>query len=532
MKSTHFLFKKSTWLFKCLLLATLVVSCGGDDDGPGPTEPTPDAPTLSIQGDNAIIVKTGETISVDLTLNAPGSNKELVVNRGGGLLETISLDAAATSFTYNTETVPADAEEGDEIEYEFILVDSEDQESSPIVFTVSTTAYDMITVGGQDLFNITITTDIIVPVGTSLKLITGRDYFLGASLLFEEGTALNIEEGVTLYIDAEATDPIEIRVDSNANISVIGTASDPVVFTSSATLTGTAEPGDWDRFRLGEVQNGTFQYVRSEYATEGLRFGGVDDTNTVDHIASFFADDEGIYITGGNVNIKYMVAVNSAGGSFRIGDTYSGKIQFAIGQIDQVFSDNEELDVREASSPTLSNVTLIGPGSDQEDTHGARLRASSQGKVYNSVVTAFPRRGIRLNDDVIVTDLNGETVFAYSFVFDVPKDPYRDDTDNGNPFKGTVEVDDSITNPFFNNLIGTAEVDDGEGGLETVDVFESIPGMGTDDFIPDATVTAKENHDPSTVDAFFTSVTFVGAVENAENDWTTGWVKNPDGTIR
>jgi hypothetical protein len=50
------------------------------------------------------------------------------------------------------------------------------------------------------------------------------------------------------------------------------------------------------------------------------------------------------------------------------------------------------------------------------------------------------------------------------------------------------------------------------------------------DFVPDAA--PSTSFDPSTIDSFFQSVSFAGAVENAANDWTTGWVKNPDGTIR
>ncbi len=512
-------------LYLSIILVVFLSACSSDDNDRGTEpEPTPNAPALALEGSNSILVKNGQAINVTLNLTAPGGSKELVVNRGGGLLETIALTSAQSTVTYNTETVPADSQEGDVIAYQFILVDLTDQESTPVALTVNTTEYDTIEIGGETLFDITITDDGIVPSGTNVNLITGRNYFLSSSLSFEDGTSLTIEEGVTLYLDAEAESPIEVRVDNGASISVIGTPSNPIVMTSSATLGGTPASGDWSRFRLGNVQNGTFQYVRSEYADEGLRFGGVDNTNTVDHITSFFSAGEGIYVTGGNVNIKYAVAVNSGGGSFRFGDDYAGKVQFLIGQIDQVFADNEELSIRETSTAVVSNITLIGPGSDQENTHGARLRASSQGKVYSAIITAFPRRGIRLNDDVLVTDLTGQTVFAYSYIFDVPTDPYRDDTANGNLFQGFIDDEDIFQNPFFNNVTGF--------DLEGNPILEEITGVGTNDFIPEATVTAKNSFDPNMVDAFFTSVTFVGAVENEANDWTTGWVKNPDGSIR
>lgn len=509
--------------FSALLMVFAITACSSDDGDDGP-DVKANPPSLSIDGDNTAIVKNGETITVALILNAPGGNKSLVVNKNGGLLEEIPLQESQTTYSYTNQSVSDDAEEGEEHALEFILVDKQNQESAPVTYSVYAAVYDEITVFGETLYDATVATDGIVPSGTNMKLISGRNYFIGSTLLFEGGTSLTIQPGVTVYLDADAGQAIELRVDSGASVSIIGTATEPVVFTSSKALNGTASPGDWDRFRYGDVKNGTLQYVRSEYADSGIRFGDTDDSNTVDHLTSYMAAGEGFYFTNGNVNAKYLVAVNSEGGGFRLGDSYAGKLQFGISWINEVFSDNQELDIRETASPTLANFTLLGPGVEVENTHGARLRSSSQSKVYNSLITEFPRRGIRLNDDVSITDLNGETVFAYSYIVNVPRDPFRDDTDNGNPFQGYVDGDDNFQNPFFNNVTGFDE--DGDP------ILEDVAGIGVDDFIPDNAIATKEAFDPISIDAWFTSVNYVGAIENEAGDWTTGWVKNTDGTIR
>ena len=110
-----------------------------------------------------------------------------------------------------------------------------------------------------------------------------------------------------------------------------------------------------------------------------------------------------------------------------MGDKYAGKMQFLLSINSQYFKENDDFTIREKASPVVSNVTLLGPGAEtKKNTHGMRMRGSSTPKVYNSVIAEFPRRGIRVAEEVKITDLNGSAVFAYSYVFNVPKDPFRD----------------------------------------------------------------------------------------------------------
>jgi len=128
-------------VFFGILFSAFAIACNDEDT------PIPEMPTISISGDNTTVAK--EIFSVDLTLNAPGGNKELVVYTNGGLLETIALNSTATSFTYNTQAVPADASEGQEYIYQFALADNANQESSRVDLTINAAIYDEVTIGNS-----------------------------------------------------------------------------------------------------------------------------------------------------------------------------------------------------------------------------------------------------------------------------------------------------------------------------------------------------------------------------------------------
>ncbi len=182
----------------------------------------------------------------------------------------------------------------------------------------------------------------------------------------------------------------------------------------------------------------------------------------------------------------------------------------------------EEIYMRDNSAHSLANITLVGPGMDGGGDDGLRYRGISA-KVYSSIIADYPDEDIKVEDDFAPTDLNGDNVLAYSYTFrggDAAK------SDGVRALYGTFDANgDPLTNPFFNNAL--------QGGPTADDfVFEEIAGIGTNDFVPDAEQVTKENFDPSTVNAAFLSNTFVGAVQNADNDWTAGWTKNADGSLR
>ncbi len=503
-----------------LVVVFLTLSCKKDSEKPILTDPI-----ISLAGGERIDVKRGEPISVTFNLEADGGNKELLVFFGGGLLDRVALNSTAATYTYSNQTLGSDAAEGEEFEYEFALVNTQDTQSERIALTVVTVAYDEINVGGETLYDVEIPADGVVEGGESIKFINGRNYYLSSTLVFQDGASLTIEEGVHVYLKADPENPVSIDITAGADIQIAGSATNPVVITSEKSLTDNATPGDWGTFTL-RGNTGSIKYLRLEYGGDrNFRLNGAGSDILIEYVQVFKALEESLMITNGNTNLKYIVVTDNAeGSSVRIGDAYSGDIQFAIitASPEAVGGDErDEFDIRETSSPRIANLTLIGPGVDEPNTHGMRIRASSSAKIYNTVVADFRRRGVRLNDQVVVTDLTGPTVFAYSYVFNVRTDPFRDDTNNGNPFRGYLDDDGSLQNPFHNNVTGFED---------DKPILVTIPGIGVGSFIPDAAQTSA--FDPTSLGSFFTSAPFVGAVKDEASDWTRGWVKNADGSLR
>lgn len=512
--------KKHEWIMAALFLAAIIGGTSCKDD-----KPQLATPKIAIIGADSIDLAPGETVKISLALEGDGGAKSVVVTKNGGFLKEFPVHPTATQFVYTTEALPNSLKEGEMLRYGFILSNTNDVDSKEIPFVIKTALYPKIKVGETELYSLNVGTDGIVPSGSEITLIKKRNYLVPYALTFEAGSKLKIEEGVHVYMNAKAASPVKIEIQGEADI--VGTASAPVVFTSSKTLTP-AEPaksGDWSEFRLSGPEsassNGKVSYVRIEYAGErSFRLANVSEATQIDHVQVYRSSGEGVMITDGKARLKYIVATDCEGGSYRLGDKYAGKMQFLLSVNSQYFKENDDFTIREKASPVVSNVTLLGPGAEtKKNTHGMRMRGSSTPKVYNSIIAEFPRRGIRVAEEVKITDLNGSAVFAYSYVFNVPKDPFRD---LAKAFAGTFNADGTIaSNPFHNNA---TKLEEGNYTLKP------IGGIGVKDFVPDTE--PKSTFNPASLDAFFSAAEFAGAVKNAAEDWTKGWVKNPDGTIR
>lgn len=482
-------------------------------------------PVLSVSGDATGEFKPGASLSVTLNINAGGGAKSIIVKRAGGFLEEVPVNADATTFTYSTQKVPETLAEGEEVAYGFALVNKNDVQSAEVAYTVKAALYDKVTVGSESLYNVTIPTDGIVNSGTTIKLIKGRKYQVSSSLTFAKGAKLQVEEGVTVYMLAGQSNPVAIEVQGEADIR--GTSTAPVVFTSTRVLTSAtpAAPGDWTWLRLtgsgNESNNGVVKYLRIEYGGDrAFRLTDVGQATEIDYVQVYKASGEGVMVTNGNARLKHIVATDCQGGSYRLGDSYSGLMQFIISVNSDQYAENDDFAIREDASPVIANVTLLGPGQDEANTHGMRMRANAKPKVYNAVIAEFPRRGLRGGDNVTITNMAGTAVFAHSFIFNVKSDPYRD---LAVAFAGTFDPvsGERLTNLFNNNVIAL------KGSAFTV---ETLAGIGVGNFVPSAEKASTFN--PSSLNAFFSSAGYVGAVNNAAGDWTKGWVKNPNGAVR
>jgi len=486
--------------------------------------PTFADPVLSFSAGNTAELMPGDAISINLGIVAEGGLASIIVNRDGGFLEQIDLtDPSVTSFNYTGQNVPNDAEEASTITYEFIGVNTQDARSAAITYTVNVNVYNTISLGGTDVFDVTptIPADGVIPAGTTVKFAANRSYYLaqptdGTNITFDLGASLVIEEGVTVYM--QAVDGFDVTV--LGTVDVQGTETNPVVMTSENVLIPGEDPeaGDWNDFQIeGEgpgTNSGIFKYVRIEYAGDrAFILDNVGNGTEVSHVQVWKCTDEGIFIADGDVNVSYLVVTDSEDTQYRLDDAYSGNMQFILAVISLQDDGDESMYLRGDSEATISNVTVVGPGliDGIGEPDGLRFWSTQGNKVYNAIVAELPSFGLRAEQSdtdgrPLPTDINGPVVFAHSFIFNTEVQ----DDETGNLGRDDAAV--FLTDASFNNST------------------DAVAGIGPIDFVPDDAPTST--FDPSTLGSFFEAATFAGAVQNAANDWTVGWVKNPDGTVR
>jgi hypothetical protein len=465
-------------------------------------EPIPDypAPSLTIS-ETSLTMKPGESQDITMNISAEGGLTSIVVNKNGGLLEEVMLDdSSVTSYSY-TILADSDAGEGDVLAYEFIGVNTQDTESEPVALDVSIAVYDAVDIEGTSVYQVDIPEGNTVADGTTIKFAKDRKYLLGGSLNFPGNTSLVVEEGVHIYFATGGDELLYIKVEGIAEIN--GTSSNPVVMTSDKELKSgeDAQPNDWLNFEIEGDGNGSnhgvIEYLRIEYAGDrAFRLDNVGNGTQISYVQVFMGDTEGVMVTDGDVNLKYILSTNTGDSNFRLGDAYSGMGQFLIAN--NTIQGEEAFYIREDSEVILANVTVTGPGKASGfENAGIRFRSSKGGKVYNAIVTALPDWGVR--SDSIPTDIDGARVLAYSNVYD------------------NDSRDDDFADVFFTETSFSNSED-------------PVAGITTDSFVPNAETASS--FDPSSLDAFFTPASFKGAIQDGNNDWTKGWVRNPDGSIR
>ncbi len=256
----------------------------------------------------------------------------------------------------------------------------------------------------------------------------------------QSGGVLKIAAGTVIRGNEAAC----IIVERGGKIFAEGTAQNPIVFTSK-NAPGERGPNDWAGIiLLGKATNnkgsdviieggtgatygagtgadendnsGVLRYVRIEFPgydidgngneINGLTMGSVGRGTTIEYIQVSYSGDDAFEWFGGTVNCKYLVALGTEDDDFDTDYGYSGKVQFAIAVRDPLISETNddgrgfESDNDGSSSyknprtsATFSNVTLLGPVTDQSPNlrhgHGLYLRRNTRLNIYNSVVTGF-----------------------------------------------------------------------------------------------------------------------------------------------
>ena len=376
--------------------------------------------------------------------------------------------------------------------------------------------------------------DLIGDITEDRTLEAGNTYTLTGGLHVKAGATLTIEPGVTII--AQDDDQVDyILIEQGAMIDARGTADDPIVMTSTRKEAGAwgglhicgkapINAGTGAKSEIGDASyggndahdnSGTLQYVRVEYGgyafseekeANGFTFYGVGDGTTVDHLQAYGGSDDGFEWFGGTVNVKYLVSTDNTDDSFDWTEGWSGKGQFMVAhqisaECDALMecdnNDNDNVDNNDndnvaapISHPVLANVTLVGNNSD-ENKRGIRLRAGTEVELYNAIVTGKPRA---LTTETTHTEealVDGTSVLKHVYLSNgVSSDSddvlYTQDMFLAEANHNQVNYTFSLTDNFFGTIAGDL--------------------------------------DASTIDSFFESASFAGAI-SADNNWMAGWTK-------
>jgi hypothetical protein len=359
---------------------------------------------------------------------------------------------------------------------------------------------------------------------------------------------LTIEPGTKIYGES-ATNGLLV-ITRGADIVAEGTASAPILFTSDQPE-GSRARGDWGGVAIngrapinactdgatpceaeaeGGVglyggddpadSSGVLKYVVIEYGgteispdneVNGLGLSGVGSGTEIDYVQIHRNLDDGIEFWGGTVSVKHLVitAPGDDGIDWDLG--WQGKLQFAVvqqgsdaGNMGMETDNNEENHTASPiSSPTVSNLTLIGSPAVAEDNFGVLLRRGSSPAMSNVAVDGFSSGCLAIRDQA--------TFDAFA-------------AGQSSLDRVVLACENSFEESPDETETGTEEdvFAAGEGNLTTDDLGLVNPfDLAAPDFRPAAgSPLLGAGQAPS--DPFFESVDYIGAFDES-NDWTAGW---------
>ena len=376
----------------------------------------------------------------------------------------------------------------------------------------------------------TITDDLLLTSNNTYELV-GKVVVGGDN---EASADLTIQAGTTIF---GGTDVDFLVISRGSKIVANGTRTAPVTLTSQSDLTGGADlssdRGLWGGLVIngnapindcpegatggtagctkeGEANSGLFggddpndssgvlNYVVVKFAgsnvdpenqLNGIAFQGVGSGTVVDYVQVHNNLDDGVEFFGGTVNAKHMVLTGNADDSLDWTDGWWGSIQYLIiDQPESLSADNGiEADNREGdetatprSMPRIANMTINGRSGER----AIRLRRGTGLELFNSVV-AGSDNCLRVQGDSLNQLGSGITFDGVSFDC------------------GTVVEGDDVA--AIQGLLDRSNVSASGRPVVAADLSG---------------------------DSFFEAANFIGAVENDDQDWTSGWtVGMPDAAV-
>lgn len=432
--------------------------------------------------------------------------------------EQVDPVAIADDFFENTDYLGAFGSE--DWSADWTLAGSVSQSTQPDFGCPVGTTTSSRTIDGQRICQLsgTITSNLLLTSNNLYELV-GKVTIGGDNT---DSADLSIQAGTTIF---GGTDVDFIVIARGSRILANGTRTAPVTFTSQSDVEGTVlatDRGLWGGVVIngnapindcpegatggtatctkeGEANSGLFggdvadddsgrlNYFVVKYAgsnvdpqnqLNGIAFQGVGSATEVDFVQVHNNLDDGIEFFGGTVNAKHVILTGNADDSLDWTDGWVGRVQYLIinqsdGDGDSgIEADNRSDDpsVTPTSLPKIANMSINGTAGSR----AIRVRAGSGLELYNSIVQG--------NDRCLV-----------------------------------VESAESLA------LLGTG-IQFGGVSFDCIDPLDSAVQAEIDastNVSTDGTLTSAV--DLAAVDAFFDNTTFVGAIENVDEDWTTGW---------
>lgn len=309
---------------------------------------------------------------------------------------------------------------------------------------LAVTATVMTSCTSNDPVTTTPSTSTFVANANDFKgIITDGEVILDASKVYKLTGKIQVNNNATLTIPAgtviEGTGGTAsyIAVAQGGKINVNGTATKPVVMTSGKT---TKAGGDWGGLVIcgkapinrisggastaqsevgdltygGTVSNdnsGSIKYLRIEYAGalfnadkefNGLSLFGVGSETTISYVQLIHGSDDGVEFFGGTVNTDHIISIGNEDDQFDWTEGWSGTNTDWYGRLDfgkgnrGIEADNYEFGFANTpiANPTITNLTLIGPGSTANTTAFAenqaiKLRRGTKGVFTNLVIKGW-----------------------------------------------------------------------------------------------------------------------------------------------
>lgn len=399
------------------------------------------------------------------------------------------------------------------------------------------------------------------PITTSFRMTADKRWLLKGGVFIGDDSAetvLTIDPGTTIYGETSSKAFITIR--RGSKIQAVGRADAPIVFTSSKSA-GSRARGDWGGVvingrapvngcdtapcepegeggtgRYGgsnaDDSSGTLRYVRVEFAgfpiTEenelnGIAFQGVGRGTAIDHIQVHMAADDGMEFFGGTAEFKYVLTTGISDDNLDWTDGWTGRGQFFIAQQYEDTGDNgieadnngDNNDATPRSSPTLSNLTLIGVPTATSSDDGMLLREGTGATIHNAIVMGWERTCFNIDHGATFTHAvnaqgNPSGLTIASSIFSCATNFKEDDEKDAN--------DQPITDPWS---VSAFVLEKNSGNSATDPMLVNPLDTANPDFAPKAGSPALTGAS-APAGSFFEAVDFKGGMD-PESDWTEGW---------